>query len=609
MGSEAGAMSHEAAASGLQAATATATAAAAAAAAATARSSSPASSIPQKRTLDEDHSPCIPSPLNPEARATPKVQLQPPSQSQTIDEMQMPSKRTKKDTFKKRESKGIDSSRATPDPKYGKHSQNLLAVQEDPSESSPLRYKLPPAKQIDFDPARGPVFIHHHDVPALEGGGKIEFFETSDHVYNKKSYHYTHCIADPAFPSSLFYRQTEPEPYGPHLSFEDSATHMFFDQSGRHVTTEKGFRMTRANVAIREGRFFWECKITRGILRPQQNDAGNGEPEPHGHVRMGFARREASVDAPVGFDAYSYGLRDKMGQKVYMSRPKPFFPPGEDLCEGDVLGLEIQLPSERLHRKVITGQYNAGIDSVQGIGENYGERTAEAPNIVRDRIPIRFKAHIYFEKIDYHTTRELEDLMNPSPVVTSSGSGSGTAMASSTEANPHPTHSIPALRTLPGSYIKVYKNGVFMGTLFENLLAFLPPASRPLPAPGAREGLDDGTLGYYPAVSVFRGGAAEVNFGPDFWYPPPGYEGPNGAASSATPPATATTGLAALRPVSERYTEQIVEDIVFDIIDEVDFWMQDGAKVIDRSGRDGSKPDSTGMAPGGEEIKEVVQDD
>ncbi len=62
-------------------------------------------------------------------------------------------------------------------------------------------------------------------------------------VYNKRNYQYTHCIADPTFPSSFYYRHTEPPPHGPHMSFEDSATHVFFDPTGRYVTTDKGFRM------------------------------------------------------------------------------------------------------------------------------------------------------------------------------------------------------------------------------------------------------------------------------------------------------------------------------------------------------------------------------
>jgi len=31
-----------------------------------------------------------------------------------------------------------------------------------------------------------------------------------------------------------------------------------------------------------------------------------------------------------------------------------------------------------------------------------------------------------------------------------------------------------------------------------------------------------------------------------------------------------------LRPIAERYAEQVAEDVVWDIIDEVDFFMQDG---------------------------------
>ena len=409
---------------------------------------------------------------------------------------------------------------------------------------------------------------------------------TPSSVSNKKNFRYTHCIADPLFPSTVYYRQTEPEPFGPHLSCEDAAAHVFFDSTFRRVTTHKGFRMARANVAVREGRWYWECKITQGIRKKKDGDS---KPEGGKHVRMGWARREASLDAPVGFDAYSYGIRDVTGEKVFMSRPKDFFPPGEPILEGDVIGLEIQLPSERLHRNVMTGNYNPAVDPHE---ELLPRQNAQGPNIVRDRMPIRFKGHAYFEKIEYHSTKELEDLMNPSPV--GAGSSSDT---------PSPFHPTPSLRTLPNSYIRIYKNGKLMGTAFEDLLGFLPPASKPMPQVGAREGFDDGMLGYYPAVSIFRGGAAEVNFGPDFWHPPPGYTPENGDVdmdSSSEGPR--------IRAVSERYRDQIAEDIVYDIIDEVDFYMQDGGGSTVRAGV-AEKSDEVAMAPGREEIKELVQED
>lgn len=375
---------------------------------------------------------------------------------------------------------------------------------------------------------------------------------------------------------------------------------MFLDESAKHVTTDKGFRMAKTNVGIRQGRWYWECKITSGIPKRKKSEAG--QESANGHVRMGWARREATLDAPVGFDAYSYGIRDAKGQKVFMSRPKDFFPPGEEIQEGDVIGLEINLPSESLHRKVVEGHYNPAVDLADD--EPPGIETAD---IIRDRVPIRFKTHLYFEYIEYHAVKELEELMNPSPVISSQGGLGGSGQ------KPGPTHPSPSLRTLPHSNIKIYKNGQLMGTPFTDLLAFLPPASKPPPAQlGAREGLDDGMLGYYPAVSVFRGGAAEVNFGPNFWYPPPDYKEDVDMTGTGQ---TAIPKLNELRAVAERYDEQIAEDIVYDIVDEVDFWVQDGGVSgkgattgVLRASAGISVPDARGGFSGSE-IKELVQDD
>ncbi|KAH8802721.1 hypothetical protein F5884DRAFT_710820 [Xylogone sp. PMI_703] len=557
----------------------------------------PATSIPQKRVLEDDHQPAVSSPLNPDFKA--------------IKQEDAPrAVRAKKESLKKRESKGAtlgsDSARSTPDPRASPQKQNGRKS----SVIRPMRYKLPPPKLTDFEPPRGPVFVPAFTKPAPDGG-EIQFNETSDHVYNKKGFHYTHCIADPTFPHTLYYRQTESEPFEARLNFEDTATHMFLDESGHHISTNKGFRMAKANVGVREGRWYWECKITSGIAKRRKSDAQNGEAKDGGHVRMGWARREATLDAPVGFDAYSYGIRDVSGQKVHMSRPKNFFPAGEDICEGDVIGLEINLPSETLHRKVVQGNYNPAVDLVD---DNYPP-TAESQDIIRDRVPIRFKAHVYFEQIEYHSTKELEELMNPSPISSSGGHGSSLP--------PGPTHPSPSLRTLPHSSIKIYKNGKLIGTPFTELLAFLPPASKPMAQVGAREGMDDGMVGYYPAISVFRGGAAEINLGPNFWCPPPEFTEPAEDVDMAGAEVPPTSKLQKLRPLSERYDEQIAEDIVYDIIDEVDYWMYDGGSTTTRDnarngmlgssmGMDGaSDGDQMSIGGGGasDEIKEVVQDD
>ena len=332
--------------------------------------------------------------------------------------------------------------------------------------------------------------------------------------------------------------------------------------------------MARANVTAREGNWYWECRILRGVKPTSQEETNNTVGDVGGHVRLGFSRREASLDTPVGFDAYSYGLRDVTGQKVHMSRPKDFMPAGESICEGDVIGLEINLPSLLLHRKVVEGSYNKAVD----VSDEVEPQGGETSDIIRDRLPIRYKAQLYFEQFEYQSGKELEELMNPSPVIATT--------ATSSTAAPNPNHAQVSLRTLPFSCIKVYKNGRYVGTPFTDLLAFLPPASKPAHQVGARDGLDDGMLGYFPSISVFRGGAAEINLGPNFWYPP---TDPTTLDDDVDMLADGETHevarddtlepLKKLRPLAERYNEQIAEDITYDIIDEVDLWEQDGGKT------------------------------
>ena len=429
---------------------------------------------------------------------------------------------------------------------------------------------------------------------------------------NRKGYRYVPSIADPTFPLSQFYRQTETEPYGPRMSFEDSAfeNHLLFSSDAKGLTNDRGWRMARANVVAREGKWYYEVKILNGQLPPSAKLAGSDD----AHVRVGWARREASLEAAPGFDAYGYGLRDSNGEKLHRSRPADFFPKGEHMLQGDVIGLEIDLPSIQLHRKVVEGSYNKAVD----VSNLVGNQGLDATNIVRDRVPIRFKGQLYFESFEYSPTKELEEYAYPGPIFT--------APSMTSTVKPNPNHASIALRTLPFSAIKVYKNGKYMGEAFKDLLAFLPPASKPMAVPNAREGVDDGMLGYFPAISCFGGAAVEVNFGPDFWFPPPdividseGGSTINGMLSNGHH----TKALETIRPISERYDEQIAEDILADIIDEAEIYgLAGGTAVADTGGVDmGSaslgavasraRATTTGGGAGvvGGEIQDIVQDE
>ncbi|KAL5395710.1 hypothetical protein PMIN02_003852 [Paraphaeosphaeria minitans] len=541
------------------------------------RANTPGASLPVKRTLEEDHAPAISSPLNPNPDAASRVRPRAPPREQ----------REKRETIKKREASS-NTRGSTPNP-------TSKAKKERPSTDSPMRYSIPEPKLSDYQQPREGQFSWDPPLMAPDG---TQLLRPLDHAWNKKGYRYTHAVADPQFRHKQFYRQSDPKPYGPRMSHEDTDRWFSFDKdTATIVTQEKGWRMGRGNVVAREGRMYFEVKILKGIPAegPQDPvDLKTGETKPGPHIRIGWARREAPLDSPVGFDGYSYGITDARFEVMHRSRISKVFKPlpknaksrhmkprpphnkpmpveyvsDEHFGEGDVIGLEIQLPSLALHRKVVEAIYNPAVDIGDGFDVKDTFDPTEKPlDIIRDRIPVGYKGNFLFEQLDYSTCKAVEQYHDRGPVP---------------RINPSPNHEEVSVRSLPQSHIKVYKNGKEMGIAYEGLLAFLPPASIPsaeaLKA-GARAGFDDGMVGYFPAVAVFNKGVAQVNFGPDFWCPPEEIskqrEKDTQMQGSDTIERQIPEGRK-LRAIGERYKEQIAEDVVWDIIDEVDFFVQDG---------------------------------
>lgn len=552
-----------------------------------------ADAIPAPPPTD-DHLPVAPSPLHqtPSCQAS-RTPAPPPA---PIHREQ----REKKESLKKRESNLHGPSASHPSSTLGKRKANASTAYP-----SPQRFNVPPPRAEDFKPPKEDIMISHEPYPFEMPDGERQLYKPIDLAENKKGYRYSRAIADPLFPHKQFYRSTSPPPHYARLSFEDADRWMHFSTNALITTNEKGWRMVRSNVCAREGTLYYEVKVHRG---------GAGDPgaaaaaSPQPHVRFGFARREAPLDAPVGFDGYSYGITDIRFDTMHRSRPGKFFTPAKktkakgaralaanaptpitlssedaDVQEGDVIGLELQLPSLALHRKIVSGIYNPAVD----IGDGFSaaphseppDLTEDPEDIIRDRIPVPYKGNSYFEILDHVATKPMEIYSDRQTNLSNLGNAL-TNQATSNSAKdiiktpPNPNHEMPALRTLPHSAMRVYKNGRLIGTAFENLLAFLPPASAPSKIQGAREGFDDGLVGYFPAVSCFWGGIAEVNFGDGvdgFWCPP-------AHLSSAKGERGYEPG-ARLRAIGERYKEQIAEDVVWDLVDEVDFFVQDDGKV------------------------------
>lgn len=362
---------------------------------------------------------------------------------------------------------------------------------------------------------------------------------TDDHPQNRRGFKYTYCVANPSLFPALQYTSVELGPYhGAFCMFDRSPSTAVSLPDRMSVSTIKGFVSARADVCVRTGHWYYEVRMDK------TND-GTGA-----HVRVGLTRREASLEAPVGFDAYGYGVRDVGGQKVHLSRPAGFM--DEDITTGDVLGFHVYLPEP------------------QSAAEEKPEYEPTPANSTawRDRIAIKYKGQLYFEALEYQPTKEMEELVVPLPE----------------ESGKTKKKAPPEIAKLPGSFVRVYKNGKYMGTPFQDLNSFWPPHSKQhqLSSRGAASSavsLDDGMLGYFPTASVFRGGQATFNFGPDFTALPAEVSDRLTYASSGAQ-SSAVSQSEQIRPLCERYDEQIAEDIVQDIVDEVDFEVQDALEAL-----------------------------
>lgn len=484
------------------------------------------------------------------------------------------SKRNKRDSRKKREAKGLDQESAPPPKKKSAVVQNIALPSSDLSILRPLLLAEP--KHSDLLPPQPRQMNPVTRKSSSANSQQWDFYEVVDKLTNKNGFRYSYAIADPGFPH-IKYRQTDLHPYHARFSFEDSPAAIQFSKDALAVTTPEPWHTARANVCAREGTYYYEARIISGVVNDPQAPPTNGKAKPpsRGHVRLGFARREADLDVNVGVDCYGYGIRDVNGEVVNRMRCEHLFPKGESIREGDVIGMLITLPSLSLHKKIVEGAYDPAVD---GGASAQNPEHPYSSNIIRDRIPFHYKNDFCWQQSNVFPTKHLRDYAYNLKDTPSQGP-------------PSPLNSEDAsMRTLPGSNITIFKNGVKMGTPFKELYTFLPPASRLANGTnnlglGERENADDGMIGYYPAVSCYGGGAVECRFEGPWWFGPPS-ETENGEP---------------VRPMGDRFNDQIVEDVMADIVDEVEAMMVWGGVDGDVVGN--ARMDSTESgAVGGSEV-------
>ncbi|XP_043842362.1 set1/Ash2 histone methyltransferase complex subunit ASH2 isoform X4 [Dromiciops gliroides] len=157
------------------------------------------------------------------------------------------------------------------------------------------------------------------------------------------------------------------------------------------VIGEKGYSMVRASHGVRKGAWYFEISVD--------------EMPPDTAARLGWSQPLGNLQAPLGYDKFSYSWRSKKGTKFHQSIGKRY---SSGYGQGDILGFYINLPEET-------------------------ETAKSLPDTYKDKALIKFKSYLYFEEKDFVDKAEK------------------------------------SLKQTPHSQIIFYKNGVSQGVAYKEI--------------------------------------------------------------------------------------------------------------------------------------------
>jgi len=204
-----------------------------------------------------------------------------------------------------------------------------------------------------------------------------------EHPFNRDGYRYNLAEPDPHAP----YRQEFDEsadmagkpipgflcrvmtPEAVMIALHDRAPQLTVSDDRFSVTGTKFYCTARATHSVARGSWYYEVKLV---------DMPEGSA-----MRVGWATKNANLQAPLGFDKFGYSCRSRKGTRFHDSVGKSYSP-GYGL--GDYLGCLITLP-EQHDRDYLPATY-------------------------KDKPLIKFKSHLYYEEKD----GQQENLKNLKPV-------------------------------------------------------------------------------------------------------------------------------------------------------------------------------------------------
>ncbi|XP_064441616.1 set1/Ash2 histone methyltransferase complex subunit ASH2 isoform X7 [Mirounga angustirostris] len=106
------------------------------------------------------------------------------------------------------------------------------------------------------------------------------------------------------------------------------------------VVGEKGYSMVRASHGVRKGAWYFEITVD--------------EMPPDTAARLGWSQPLGNLQAPLGYDKFSYSWRSKKGTKFHQSIGKHY---SSGYGQGDVLGFYINLPEDTETAKSLPDTY------------------------------------------------------------------------------------------------------------------------------------------------------------------------------------------------------------------------------------------------------------
>ncbi|CCF60136.1 hypothetical protein KAFR_0J00680 [Kazachstania africana CBS 2517] len=352
-----------------------------------------------------------------------------------------------------------------------------------------------PYQSGDFDVSNGverpslPQFHSTHDG----------FNKPHDIPLNKRNFMYVPCAPIAEF-RELGYCNSEYPFEKPGFNLMDRSDGISLLENHNDIIAVKkstGWRTARCDVSIKEGTTYWEVELLKGGAVPDMGDTDDIRRskelvDSRSHIRFGISRREASLEAPVGFDSYSYGIRDHSLESIHKGKLIHVLEQGTPLKPGDILGFVLKLPDTKTQieqAKEYTERRIAALNQSDLEANNNGHssnhsvdpwnhdtsgpqkkktRFNRAPsnkefqkallesidynNIVRDQIAIRYKNQLFFEGTDYVKTTKPEYYSSDK-------------------------RERQEYYTLKDSSLAVYLNGKYLGKAFENINPFLPPFS------------------------------------------------------------------------------------------------------------------------------------